>query len=80
MGANAFELNTIVLLSNVAIPVGFTAPTAVVYITTFVERLVSVKFSPAITSTRPVDEVPNCSVQLLNPRPVNCDKISPLIV
>ena len=63
-------------LSNVAVAVGVIAPTAVVYTSTLVARLVSVKFSAATTSTRPVDELPNCKLPLLKPRPVNCDKMS----
>ena len=64
-------------LENVAIAVGVIAPDAVVYICMLVALLVSVKFSAATMSTRPVDALPNCKEPLLNPRPVNCVIVAP---
>ena len=61
-------LNPLALL-NVAATAGVMAPAAVVYICMFVPRAVSVKFSAATTSTRPVDTVPKLVAP--NPRAVN---------
>ena len=63
-------LNPAALL-NVAMAVGVIAPDAVVNTVTLVARLVSVKFSAATKSTRPVELLPNCKLPLLKPRPVN---------
>ena len=58
-------------LEKVAIAVGVIAPAAVVNICILVALLVSENASAAVTSNRPVDTLPNCSVPLLNPRAVN---------
>jgi hypothetical protein len=58
-------------LEKVAKVVGVMAPVAVVNICMLVALLVSVNASAATTDTNPVDTFPNCSVPLLNPRPVN---------